>query len=176
MKKVAIVYQSVYGNTAIVAQSIQAGLQSHHICADLIPVESVLDVNQLSSYDGMIFGAPTYMGSVPAQYKAFMDKTSSLWVTQAWADKLAAGFTNSGGLSGDKFSVLAQLHTFASQHSMLWMPIGIPCSGNQPHDLNRLGSSTGLMTQSNNGEKPPMGDLNTAEQFGQRFAQWIKKL
>lgn len=176
MKKIAIVYQSVYGNTAIVAEHIRQGLELHGVEVSMIDIAHLRDVNQLTAYDGLILGAPTYMGSVPAQFKSFMDQTSSLWVKQAWSNKLCAGFTNSGGLSGDKFSVLTQIHTFASQHSMLWMPLGIPCTGNGESDLNRLGASTGLMTQSNNGKSPPSGDLETARQFAQRFAQLVNRL
>ena len=112
MKKIAIVYQSVYGNTTIVAEHIRQGLELHPVEVEMINIVDLKNVNKLTDFDGLILGAPTYMGSVPAQFKAFMDQTSSLWAKQAWLNKLCAGFTNSGGLSGDKFSVLTQMHTF----------------------------------------------------------------
>jgi NAD(P)H dehydrogenase (quinone) len=43
---------------------------------------------------------------------------------QRWADKLAAGFTNSGSQNGDKQNTLLQFVTFAAQHGMLWVNLG----------------------------------------------------
>lgn len=39
-----------------------------------------------------------------------MDSTSKRWKERLWQGKLAAGFANSGGLSGDKLAVLQQLN------------------------------------------------------------------
>ena len=39
-----------------------------------------------------------------------MDSTSKRWKNRLWQGKLAAGFANSGGLSGDKLAVLQQLN------------------------------------------------------------------
>ena len=50
------------------------------------------------------------MGSVTADFKKFMDSTSKRWKNRLWQGKLAAGFANSGGLSGDKLAVLQQLN------------------------------------------------------------------
>ncbi len=47
------------------------------------------------------------MGSVSWQFKKFADASSKAWFTMAWKDKLAAGFTNSATLNGDKFSIAA---------------------------------------------------------------------
>jgi NAD(P)H dehydrogenase (quinone) len=46
--------------------------------------------------------------------------------------------------------------------------------GPDSNQINRLGSSLGLMTQSNNDSTeivPPKGDLETARIFGQRVAE-----
>jgi hypothetical protein len=49
------------------------------------------------------------MGTVSAEFKAFMDKTSQFWENQPWKDKLAAAFTNSGSQHGDKLNTLVSL-------------------------------------------------------------------
>ncbi|MDD9850075.1 flavodoxin, partial [Escherichia coli] len=83
-----------------------------------------IDWDVLDASQGIIFGSPTYMGSVTADFKKFMDSTSKRWKNRLWQGKLAAGFANSGGLSGDKLAVLQQLNIFAMQHGMLWS--GLP--------------------------------------------------
>jgi NAD(P)H dehydrogenase (quinone) len=153
------------------------------IAAVLMPAEASPTGRQLDAADAIIFGAPTYMGSVSAPFKTFMDQTSRQWLNQVWKDKLAAGFTNSGGLSGDKLNVLFQLQLFAAQHGMLWVPFPLMPTGTGPDDLNRMGSHLGLMTQSDNAPAeitPPAGDIRTAELFGthvaERTVRWTKAL
>lgn len=109
------------------------------------------------------------MGGVSADFKNFMDSTSKRWKNRLWQGKLAAGFANSGGLSGDKLAVLQQLNIFAMQHGMLWSGLPLMATGSTETDLNRLSSCLGLMTQSDNAPveiTPPQGDLDTAIWFG----------
>ena len=186
MKRVAIVYFSGYGHTKKIAEHIRIGVEKlQNIYANLLNVDEIHDVNDLNEYGAIVFGSPTYMGSVPYQFKRFMDDASKIWLTQSWKNKLAAGFTNSGALSGDKFNVLMQFCTFACQQGMLWLSLGIEntsaqyASDENSNVLNRLGSSLGLMTQSDNDIPdltPPSGDKKTAELFGQRIAEFVIKL
>ena len=77
----------------------------------------------------IVFGAPTYMGGLSAPFKSFMESTSKLWLQQRWKDKLAAGFTNSGSLYGDKANALGELCCFAAQHGMVWISLGMLVNG-----------------------------------------------
>ena len=52
----------------------------------------------------LVFGCAVYMGSVTAEFKAFMDASSQRWFNRKWHGKWSAGFANSGGLSGDKLA------------------------------------------------------------------------
>ncbi|MCK5632143.1 flavodoxin family protein [bacterium] len=185
MKKVAIVYHSGFGHTQVQAEHVYKGADSvEGVSATLYKATDITDKPEiLNEFDAIIFGAPTYMGSVSAPFKAFMDGTSSLWFKQVWKDKLAAGFTNSGSLSGDKFNSLMQLVTFAAQHSMLWVSLGllnesgakdVP-SGDQ-NSVNRMGAFLGAMAQSDNlppEKTPSVGDLKTANLLGIRVAQAV---
>ena len=67
----------------------------------------------LAAADAIVFGSPTYMGGVSWQFKKFADASSKPWYVQAWRNKLAAGFTNSATLNGDKFSSLQYLFTLS---------------------------------------------------------------
>ena len=100
------------------------------------------------------------------------------WLARAWQGKVAAGFTNGGGLSGDKLAVLQQINLFAMQHGMLWAGLPMMPTGRSGQDLNRMSSFLGLMTQSDNAPvevTPPTGDLNTAIWFGEYLALTLNK-
>ena len=179
MSKVAVVYHSGYGHTAEVAKAVARGAAGiAGIDAQLI---SVADIDKhwqdLDAADAIIFGAPTYMGGVSAPFKAFMDASSKVWMAQGWKDKIAAGFTHSGSQGGDKFNTVTQLFTLAMQHGMIWTGLGLLPGNNSSkgsvNDLNRLGSSTGSLTQSSvdqGAEAIPASDLKTAEHLGRRVA------
>jgi NAD(P)H dehydrogenase (quinone) len=118
------------------------------------------------------------MGGVSAPFKAFMDASSKTWYERKWADKVAAGFTNSASQSGDKLATLIQLAIFAAQHGMHWVSLNLLPGNNNSNgsveDLNRLGSFLGAMAQSNADQGPEAGpissDLRTAELLGARVA------
>lgn len=97
-----------------------------------------------------------------------------------WKNKVAGGFTNSGGLSGDKLSSILELVVLAGQHGMIWVSPGIlPESPYAPENINRLGSYLGVMAQSNQGAPETTtasGDIKTAELYGRRIAEITEKL
>jgi NAD(P)H dehydrogenase (quinone) len=174
--RVVVIYHSGFGHTAALARSVQKGaaavegVQAEILTAD----EAAKNLDGLDSADAMIFGSPTYMGSIAAPLKAFMEASSKKWFTRAWVNKIAAGFTNSGGMSGDKLNSLIQIAIFAAQHGMIWTPQTEMVGGATGKDVNRLSSYLGLMSQSDNVAPdlaPPAGDHATAERFGKRVAE-----
>lgn len=174
--KVAVVYDSGYGHTEVIALKISEGLASCGLQVKVIKVKDITGgttpIQELEQYDGIIFGSPTYMGTISAEFKKFMDSSSKPWYEQKWKDKIAAGFTNSTGLSGDKANTLLTLVTFASQHSMVWVSQGIFPDGK----LNKLSSWTGLMAQSDNApatETPDDDYKNYAFAFGKRIGDFM---
>ena len=180
--RIVVAYHSAKGHTAVVAHSVAEGATEVGAEVELLDVASMDagDWRLLADADAIVFGCPTHMGSVSAPFKAFMDASSRrAWVTQAWKDKLAAGFTNSSGLSGDKLNTLVQLSVFAAQHSMVWVSLGLMPGNRLPgaerSPLNRLGSHLGAMAQSDPGlspeEAPPQADRDTAAALGRRVAE-----
>ncbi|PLX36304.1 MAG: NADPH-dependent FMN reductase [Hyphomicrobiales bacterium] len=179
--EVAIVFHSGYGHTRVQAEAVRQGIDDvEGVTAHFIPVEEVDDKFELlETVDGIIFGAPTYMGSASAPFKEFMDKSSKVWFEQKWKDKLAAGFTNSGSQSGDKLSTLNQFAIFAAQHGMNWINLGLMPGNNSskgsPEDLNRIGGYIGAMAQSDvdvgADVAPPLADRKTAQHLGKRVAE-----
>lgn len=88
--------------------------------AELIPIDANGDIpaygwDKISSAYGIIFGAPTYTGAPPWQFKKFADATSDTCFTRSWQDKVFARFANSASLNGDKQISSIALQTPASQ-------------------------------------------------------------
>ena len=212
-KKIAILYssQNPLGQTAGVAQIMFKHINSNQnskATAKIFYLNDYFHNNfetsearkdsieallcELDECDFMLFGSPTYMGSVHSKFKEFEEATSSRWFTQKWQDKLSSGFTNSGFPSGDKLSVLQQMNIFAMQHGMIWISLGV---SNNAHklkknedgtvadgniELNALGGYIGLMTQS--GRKDSNGnnivlptDSATAIAFADRIVDVLSK-
>jgi NAD(P)H dehydrogenase (quinone) len=178
---VAIVFHSGYGHTARQAEAVRRGLEKVPGASALYLTseEAQTRWDDLARADAIIFGAPTYMGSASGPFKAFMDSTSKVFVSGAWRDKIAAGFTNSASRSGDKLVTLFQFMALAAQLGMHWVSLGLPPGNNQSRgseeDLNRLGFFLGAAAQSNADEgpdlAPPAPDLLTAEKLGERVAR-----
>ena len=179
--KILVVFHSGYGHTQRVAEAVAAGAQ-----AELLPIDAEGNLpaggwERLAAADAIVFGAPTYMGAPSWQFKKFADASSKPWFTQAWKDKLFAGFTNSASMNGDKHSTLHYFITLAMQHSGLWIGSGLMPSNSKAarrDDLNYVGSFAGLMTQTPSDASPAEmseGDLATARKFGERIAAVVDR-
>ena len=131
--------------------------------------------------DAIIFGSPTYMGSVSWQFKKFADASSKPWYTQAWKDKIFGGFTASANMNGDKHSTIHYFMTLAMQHGGIWAGTGINYNNtkaSQRSDLNYLASSAGPMAQTpgdSGADEMNAGDLETGRLFGERMATLAAK-
>jgi NAD(P)H dehydrogenase (quinone) len=145
---------------------------------------------ELDQADAIIFGSPTYMGSMSAEMKKFLEVAAQKWFTESWKDKVAGAFTNSSSFSGDKLNTLIGLVINAMQHGMIYVGTGLlpaashrewmnSVQGPGPEVQNRLGSSTGPMSASfqvQPPDAPPTGDIATAESYGARVAQITLRL
>src|SRR5918993_1681692 len=174
-------YPALSERTCLLAEAVAKGARTvKETTVTLIPVaDHASHWEVLDAADAIVFGCPTYMGSGSAALKAFMEETIPQFLEQRWKDKLAAGFTNSAGMSGDKLLALQQLAKFAAQHGMIWITLGqLPgwqTSAGSAEDPNRLASFLGLMAQSNADQgvdlAPPASDRATAERFGWRISE-----
>ncbi|MBN3766833.1 flavodoxin family protein [Burkholderia sp. Ac-20365] len=179
MSKIIIVYHSGYGHTKKLAEAVLAGTLDGGADAKMVAVGELDDAGwaELDTADALVFGAPTYMGGPSADFKKFADASSKPWFAQKWKDKVAAGFTNSGSMNGDKFSTIQYFITLAMQHGMIWAGLGMMPANTKAatrNDVNYLGGFAGLLSQSpadaTAEEAPLPGDLDTAKAFGARIA------
>lgn len=176
MANIIVIYHSGYGHTAKIAQAVAQGANAQLLAIDAQGNLPEGGWETLESADAIIFGSPTYMGSVSWQFKKFADASSKPWGAQKWKDKLAAGFTNSATMNGDKLSTLHYLFTLSMQHGMLWVGTGMMPANTKAakrDDVNYVGSFSGAMAQTPSDasvEEVIKGDLETARLFGQRVA------
>ncbi len=176
MSKIVVVYHSGYGHTVKQAEAVAKGAGAELIAIDAEGNISEAQWATLDAADAIIFGCPTYMGSVTWQFKKFADATSKAWFTQKWKDKIFAGFTNSASMNGDKHSTLHYFITLAMQHSGLWVGTGLmPANSKaaQRNDINYVASFAGAMMQTPSDasvDEVVPGDIETARLFGERVA------
>jgi multimeric flavodoxin WrbA len=180
---VAIVFHSGSGHTARQAAAVAEGIRDAGARAHLLSVDELDDAAwaNLDRADAIVFGAPTYMGSPSARFKAFAEASNSrVWARGlAWRGKVAAGFTNSQAISGDKVNSLVDLAILAAQHGMIWVTLdlypGWCTTEASVDDLNRIGVWLGAAAQSHGDLgpdlAPPDSDLRTAAHLGRRVAE-----
>ncbi len=186
MANITTIYHSGFGHTKLQAEAVArgakgvAGVEARLLTTD----EAAARLDELDAADAIIFGCPTYMGSMSAEMKKFVEVAAKKWFTLAWKDKIAGAFTNSSSFSGDKLNTLFGLVVNAMQHGMIYVGTGMMPSANEPEGLNqesgpspkahnRVGSFMGPMSASF--QLPPpaapvQGDLETAELYGARVA------
>ena len=193
MVQIHTIYHSGYGHTKLQAEAVNRGASKAdgNINAVLwTTAEATEKLDELDKADAIIFGCPTYMGNISADMKKFMEVAAKKWFTVAWKDKVAGAFTNSSSFSGDKLNTLVGLMVNAMQHGMIYVGTAMMPAASNPESMNsidgpgpdttnRVGSFVGAMAASfqvSPGEAPPKGDIQTAEEYGERIAQVTLRL
>jgi NAD(P)H dehydrogenase (quinone) len=187
MITVSVIYHSGTGHTAKMAEAVAKGAGSVpdvtvHLLAitgkDIVEgrFHNAETMAKLDASDAIIFGSPTYMGGPSGQFKCFADATAEKWFKRSWWDKVGAGFTVSGGPSGDKLSTLHYFITLAMQLGMVW--VGLQDLPMNDQGINRLSSYGGAMGQAMT-ESPDVApsaqDKLTGEILGKRVSLATKR-
>jgi NAD(P)H dehydrogenase (quinone) len=191
MITIAIVYHTGFGHTAIIAEEVAKGVADGGATPVLVQLDSAgqdftAALQAVTDADGVVFGAPTYMGDVSAVLKAFFEASGKIWYSGGWKDKPAGGFTNSFNAAGDKLHALQSIFVLAMQHHMIWVGAGQPAASAgkvtpdySPDQVNRFSYSMGVATQSDNAGPdvtPGAGDKEFARRYGVRLAKITRKL
>lgn len=185
MTMISIIFSSETNHTRRMAEAVLGGCRKEEgVVSELFEIldkdfygsrwsnDAILST--LDQSDAIIMGSPTYMGTVSTKIKAFMEATVSRYVTAAWDEKLAAGFTVSGGQAGDKFNTLSTMATFAMQQNMIW--VGLGCNKfNQAASINEDGhyyGATGVAQPDDDPHvKPDQVELDSGRFLGERVAR-----
>lgn len=154
MKRAAIVFHSVCGNTYLLACEYQRTLRDLGIDASLyrvhdpnfeqfaplfessreyagalraVPVLS--DPSMLLPFDALFFGSPTYFGNVSSAMKACMDGCSVFWTDAALEGKLFGAFASASTPQGAGDVCLLALNIFAQHMGMYPLPVPANIAG-----------------------------------------------
>jgi len=182
---VAIAHYSGWGHTAALAEAVADGVREANASATVLAVDKMDEPAWalLDGADAIIFGSPTYMGNVSAGFQTFAEATSGRCMSGTWRDKVAAGFTNSGGKSGDKLHALMSFVVLAAQQHMHWVNLGLApgwtSSTGSEHDLNRLAFWLGAAAQTDtdvSAEQMHGSDMLTCRHLGRRVAEVTAQL
>jgi NAD(P)H dehydrogenase (quinone) len=110
MAKMLVAYYSRTGNTEKMAELVAAGARSTGVEVALQPITEVLAADLLN-YDGLIFGSPTYYGSMAWEMKRLLDE--SVQYHGQLAGKVGGAFSSSANVGGgNETTVLDILKAF----------------------------------------------------------------
>ena len=197
MTKVLVLYYSAYGHIEQMAYAVAEGAKSTGAEVDvkrvpeLVPADvakasgfkldqkaPVASVDDLPTYDAVIFGSGTRFGNVTAQLRNFMDQTGSLWMKGALVGKVGSVFTSSATQHGGQEStILTFIPTLLHQGMIV---VGLPYSfaGQSGVDEIKGGSPYGASTITNgDGSRQPSAvELEGARYQGRHVAGIAAKL
>ena len=78
MAKVIVVYESKYGNTKLVAETIIEGMSEVEGIEAVLSELKEVDLNKVPDYDAILIGSPNHFGGPTRGPKKFIDKLGKL--------------------------------------------------------------------------------------------------
>ncbi|MDH5695026.1 MAG: flavodoxin family protein [Dehalococcoidia bacterium] len=78
MAKVIVVYESKYGNSKLVAETIVDGMRGVSGIETVLSEVNEVDLSQLIDFDVILVGSPNHMGSATRSIRKFIDKLGKL--------------------------------------------------------------------------------------------------
>jgi len=78
MANVIIVYESKYGNTKLVAETIVEGIKEVSGIETVLSELNEIDMNQLVNFDVILVGSPNHMGGATRSIRKFIDSLGKL--------------------------------------------------------------------------------------------------
>ena len=144
MRRILVLYYSSYGHIEQMAEAQAegaariAGTQAVvKRVPELVPADTArasgfkLDqraplatVDELETYDAIIFGTPTRFGNMAAQMRNFLDQTGALWTRGALVGKLGSVFCSTASQHGGQETTITSFHTTLLHHGMI--VVGLP--------------------------------------------------
>lgn len=179
MARVLVLYYSAYGHVERMAQAIAEGARSvsgAEVAVKRVP-ELVSDevarkagmkleqkapvatVDELATYDAVIFGTPTRFGNMAAQMRNFLDQTGGLWVKGALVGKVGSVFASTATQHGGQETTITSFHSTLLHQGMII--VGLPysfagltnmdeVSGGTPYGATTLAKGDGSRQPSEN--------------------------
>jgi NAD(P)H dehydrogenase (quinone) len=197
MSKVLILYYSAYGHIETMAQAVAEGVKEGggtptvKRVPELVPAEvakashykldqpaPIATVDELPSYDAIVFGAGTRFGVVASQMRNFLDQTGGLWAKGALVGKVGSIFTSSATQHGGQESTILTLIPTLMHHGMVVVGLPYAFAGQMTLDEITGGSPYGASTITGGDGKrmPSANELAGARFQGTHVARIAAKL
>ena len=81
MAKIIVVYESKYGNTRLVAETIVEGMREVSGIETVLNELKEVDKNRLAEFDAILVGSPNHIGSATGSIKKFLKELGKLNLT-----------------------------------------------------------------------------------------------
>jgi len=197
MAKILILYYSSYGHVEKMARAAAEGVREAgaeavvkrvpETVAEEVARKSgfkldqeapVATMDELSGYDGIVFGTPTRFGNMTGQMKTFLDQAGGHWVKGSLVGKPAAVFTSSATQHGGQESTILTFHPVLLHLGMV--VVGLPYAfqgqmgvsevmGNSPYGASTIAGGDGS-------RQPSKVELDGARYLGSHLARIAAKL
>ena len=197
MTKILVLYYSMYGHVETMAGAVAEGARSLEgtevvikRVPELMPEEvarkagarleqaaPIATVDELPSYDGIIFGTPTRFGNMCAQMRNFLDQTGRLWLSGGLIGKVASVFTSTATQHGGQETTITSFHSTLLHQGMIIVGVPYSCQGL----LNMIeitgGSPYGAGTRagSDGSRRPSENELTIARFQGRHVAEITRR-
>ncbi len=171
MTKVLVLYYSSYGHIEKMAYAAAEGARAAGAEAvvkrvpELVPAEvarashykldqpaPVATIDELPSYDAIVFGTGTRFGNMTAQMKNFLDQAGGLWAQGKLVGKVGSVFTSTATQHGGQESTILTFHPVLLHLGMVI--VGLPYAfqgqmgtaevmGNSPYGASTIAGGDG---------------------------------
>ena len=154
--KVTVVYESKYGNTKLVAETIAEGMGKIEGIETVVKELGEVDPNEIADYDTILIGSPNYYGGPTKAVKEFIQRLGKLHLK----GKLFAAFDTYLGKRSDFFfeKVVKKIEKIINEK--------VPA-------LKQMAPGLSIKVQ---GMKGPImeGELPKCKEFGKKIATQLK--
>ena len=197
--KIAIVFYSMYGHIKQLAEAEKKGIEAAGGKADIFQIQETLsdevlakmhapakssypvaEPTDLLEYDAFLLGIPTRYGNFPAQWKAFWDKTGSIWAKGGYWGKYVGLFVSTGTMGGGQESTAIAAMSTIAHHGLIYVPLGYKTTFPILSDLSEVrgGSAWGAGTfaAGDGSRQPSEKELQLAVAQGDAFFKAVSKV
>src|SRR6185503_15605900 len=179
MTKVLVLYYSMYGHVETMAKAVAEGARSVagteatiKRVPDLVPEDvarkagakldqpaPIATVDELASYDAIIFGVPTRFGNMAAQMRNFLDQTGGHWMKGSLIGKVGSVFTSTATQHGGQETTITSAHHTLLHQGMIIVGLPYSCpnlmimteiTGGSPYGASTLAGGDGSRQPSEN--------------------------
>jgi NAD(P)H dehydrogenase (quinone) len=192
---ILVLYYSLHGSVADMAQQIARGVESvNGIQARIRTVPKVSAVSEATEPEvpaegavycseedlihcsGLALGSPTRFGNMAAPMKYFLDGTAAQWLSGSLVDKPAGVFTSTASLHGGQETTLISMLLPLLHHGMIYC--GLPYTEKALNETTSGGTPYGPTHVAGAASDMPLSEheKNLCQALGKRLATIALKL